>query len=103
MLTQFMDQSAESDLRGETCSTEYEASPGESTVHAVLEAVAAVTETPVDELPSLYYSIDTEALDRLTAPGMDGTPRFDVSVEFTYYGTHVTVDERTVSVRPGEA
>ena len=58
----------------------------------VLAMVAAVTDTPVEELEPIWPTIDLEALDRLFPSGGTG-PSVDGSVHFRYEGTEVTVCE----------
>ena len=66
----------------------------------IIETVAATSNTPATELPPLYDTVDTDALERLFAPKHDGTGR-QATVTFSYYGHEVTVrDGRTVGVRP---
>lgn len=84
------------------CLLEHRIDPAEPATHAVLEAIAAVSDTDVEELPCLYDSVETEALDQLVAPRIGRTPRTDVTVQFTYCGKRVTVDGRTIEVHPIE-
>jgi hypothetical protein len=85
-----------------TCLIEYDVDRLESTTHAVVEAVAAVHGRDVNEMPTLYDALDTEALDQLVAPRANATPRSDVTVRFVYCGTLVTVNGTTVEVHPVE-
>jgi hypothetical protein len=64
----------------------------------VLEAVAEVSDNGVEELPPLYESIETDALDQLIAPRISETPRSEVTVQFTYCEKFVNVKGRTVEV-----
>lgn len=84
----------------DACLIEYTVNPAEPATHAVVEAVAAVSDPDVEELPSLYGSVETEALDQLVAPSISGVSRADVTVRFTYCGKIVTVSGETVTVHP---
>lgn len=71
--------------------------------YEVAEAVAVATDTAMEDLPPLYRSIDTDALNGLVAPRRDGSARSKVAVEFEYHGAVVTVDGETIEARiPGE-
>jgi len=62
---------------------------------AVVRAVAAETDTPVEALDcALQDAIDTRALNRLFSATPDGTPRTpgDATVRFRFCGCDVTVD-----------
>lgn len=61
-----------------------------SVSHAVLEAVADVTERDVTALPPLSRAVDPEALDALLAPGPGGGGPLGAS--FQYGGCRVTVE-----------
>lgn len=70
---------------------------------AVVEAVAAASNTPPENLPPLYSVIDTEALERLFTPKRDGTVR-PGCVRFEYYDHAVGIrDGRTVTVHPADS
>lgn len=98
-----MTSSDNADTRSEgACLIEYDVNPAEPATHAVVEAVAAVSGSDVEELPSLYESVETEALDQLVAPRISGTPRTNVMVQFTYCGKLVSVNGKTIEVRPSE-
>lgn len=86
--------------RGGACLIEYDVNASEPATHAVVEAVAAVSGADTEDLPSLYDVVEPEALDRLVAPRVTGTPRSDVTVQFTYCGKRVTVDGETIEVHP---
>lgn len=76
----------------------YEVGTEEFHSHAVVRAVATVTNTPVDELAPLYDQIDTDALDALfDRPGRpdDGE---GVVVTFPFGGCRVSVTQRAVHV-----
>lgn len=73
---------------------------GDSISYTVVETVAAATNTAMEDLPALYRSIDTDALDELVAPRKDVLTRSNVTVEFEYQGNHVIVGGETVKVRP---
>lgn len=75
---------------------EYEIEESEPATNAVVRAMAAAADIPVEKLPALYDSIEPEALNQLLAPEINGRPRADVTVEFTYYGKTVRVDGKTV-------
>lgn len=83
------------DMSGNMCILECEE---ESITHAVVEAVATVSDTEVEEMPPLYNSVETEALDRLLIPKINGSPRTNVLVQFTYCGTDVAVNGKTIEV-----
>lgn len=75
---------------------------GDSIGYTVVETVAAATGTTMEELPPLYQSIDTDALDEVVAPRRRGSARSRVTVEFEYQGNEVIVDGETVEVRLSE-
>lgn len=67
---------------------------------AVIEAVAAASDTPPENLPPLYDVIDTEALERSFTPKHDGTARSGC-VRFEYYDHVVRIrDGQSVTVHP---
>lgn len=69
---------------------------------AVVEAVAAASNTPSEDLPPLYDVIDTEALERLFTPKRDGTGR-PGCVRFEYHDHAVRIsDGRTVTVHSAD-
>jgi hypothetical protein len=72
---------------------------GDSISHTVVRTVAAATDTSLEELPPLYRSIDTDALDELVTPRRNGSARSMVTVEFEYENSDVIVDGETVEVR----
>lgn len=72
---------------------------GDSIGYTVVETVAAATGMTMEELPPLYQSIDTDALDEMVAPRRRGSARSTVTVEFEYQGNEVIVDGNTVEVR----
>lgn len=72
---------------------------GDSVSYTVVKTVAAATDASMEELPPLYQSIDTDALDELVAPRRSGSARSTVTVEFEYQGNDVIVDGETVEVR----
>lgn len=59
-----------------------------STTVEVIEAISAVTGTPVEELPPLRDVVDTDALNAISTPQSAAT---DVAVSFTYADYEVTV------------
>jgi hypothetical protein len=69
----------------------------ETPVASVVEAVAAVTNTPPTSLSPLYDAVDPDALNRLVEPGRE-TSSSDRRVSFRFEGCLVTVhgDGRTV-------
>lgn len=74
--------------------------PGEAPSHAVIEAVAEQRGCDVRDLPPLYDSIDTDALDRLFADPAATTSRV---LRFSYDGSTVELQsdgQLTVSVNP---
>ena len=62
----------------------------QSPTETVLYSVADVTGTPVTQLPPLYHTIDSDALDRVVGEGIE--------VGFEYYDTEVTVTGEQVFV-----
>lgn len=72
--------------------------PEESITHAVVEAVATVSDIGMKEMPPLYDSVDAEALDRLVIPRINDIPRTNVTVQFTYCEVDITVDGKTIEV-----
>lgn len=75
----------------------------ESVCLAVIETVAAVSETDPSELKPLYPVVDPDALNRLFAPKQDMMGRTDGEVRFTYCGYDVTVTSNgAVRVAPTE-
>lgn len=97
-----MDSTNDADGAEDTCLIEYTVDPTEPATHAVLEAVAEVSDSGVEELPALYESIETDALDQLVAPRITETPRSEVTVQFTYCEKFVNVKGRTVEVHSSE-
>lgn len=65
-----------------------------STSELVVYALAAITGVEQEELLPLHNTIDTDALDALFAPTIDGRTRTGGQVTFTHTGY-------TVTVRPG--
>lgn len=66
---------------------------------AVVEAVAAVSGEAVEALPPLGRTVDTEALEELFAPTVDGRRR-QGTVTFVYAGYEVRVrNAKTVVIR----
>lgn len=86
------------DESGNTCLIEHEVNSTESATHAVMEAVAAVSNTELKEMPPLYDTVETEALDRLVTSRINSASRTNVLVQFTYCGTHVTVNGKTIEI-----
>jgi hypothetical protein len=79
------------DSRGD--STKFDWSPAAQPSTAIVEAVAAVTGDELAEMPRLYDSIDSEALNALLAPS-DGRTDGDVRVSFAYNGVCVLASRR---------
>jgi hypothetical protein len=70
---------------------------------AVLEALEEVTGTDRLELPPLYETIDTDALDRLFASLSGADDVEPATFQFTYAGHRVTVTaDGDVTVSPTE-
>lgn len=69
---------------------------------AVVDAVAAVSDTSAEEQSPLYEAVETDALDQLVAPRTYETSRTDVTVESTYSGKLVSVNGQTIKVYPLE-
>lgn len=80
-----------------------EVSPATDVSTEVVTAVAATTNTPIEELPSLYGVVDTDALDALFAPRADGRPRTGIHVTFSMAGCAVDVHDGHVTVTPEDA
>lgn len=57
---------------------------------AIITSVAAVSNSPPEELPPLYEAIDPEALQSLLQPASDGL----VAFHYHEYTVCVTTDER---------
>ncbi|GAB7019783.1 HalOD1 output domain-containing protein [Halostagnicola bangensis] len=70
---------------------------------AVIEAIAAVTDSEPVAMPSIYDFIDLEALDTIIAN--QSTGRTDtISVSFQYDDIDVTVDsDGSIEIRPPRA
>lgn len=77
--------------------------PGASVSQAVVETVAAASDTPTEDLPPLYSVVDADALDALFTPLQSGGPRPKGTLSFEYGGHHVRVDGENVKVCPGES
>lgn len=75
-------------------------SPAADVSTEVVTAVAATTNTPIEELPPLYGVIDTDALDALFAPRGDGRPRTGIHLTFSMAGCTVDVHDGRVTVTP---
>lgn len=69
----------------------YTTDTDESITEGVVTATAAVTNTRVVELPPLYETVDTDALDELFAPQLGETKNRTVRVTFTYFDCDVVV------------
>ena len=61
---------------------------------AIIQVVAALSNSPVTELDPLAHSIDPEAVDALL------THKAGPSLTFNYSGFEVTADSQTVVVEP---
>ena len=66
----------------------------------VVTAVADRTDTPATELPTLYDSVDMDAIRSLLEHAAD-RPDTDVRVAFEYAGCRVVVDADGVAVADG--
>lgn len=64
----------------------------------VLLTVAATTDTPTEELPSLYDVVDPDALNGVFDSGPAGGNRATVEVTFAFADCRVSVDGDAVSV-----
>lgn len=69
----------------------------------VVTAVAATTNTPIEELPPLYDVVDTDALNALFTPRRDGRLRTGIHVSFSMAGCIVDVHDGLVTVTPEDA
>lgn len=67
---------------------------------SVLLAVAATTDSRIDDLPSLYEVVDPDALNALFDGGPLHSTGNDVEVTFAFAGCQVSVREDGVSVTP---
>mgnify|MGYP000751763110 CR=1 FL=1 len=61
----------------------------------VLELVAQVTGRPMLELPALYDTVDSEALDVIVRDGSG------ITATFEYAGCLVSIDDEQITVEPG--
>lgn len=66
--------------------------------NAVLRAVAAATDTRIDELPPLFDVVDSDALNDIFEPRLQGHSRASVRLTFTFADCHVAVHDGTVTV-----
>lgn len=73
-------------------------SPADEVCTTVALAVAAATDTPVDELPPLYTVIDPDALNAIFQPRSGGHPQEGTNVTFTIAGCTVTIRDGAVVV-----
>lgn len=87
-------------LRGASTEAGYRfrTEPDENVSTAVVEAVAAVTDTSPMELEPLAESIDPDALDRLF-----GDSGRRLTVEFAYAGCAIVATGSTLQIRETEA
>ena len=69
----------------------------ESIVERVTEAVAAATDRPREELPTLYESVDTDALVGLFGHAAE-RPNARPTVEFAYAGCVIRITPDEVAV-----
>jgi len=76
----------------------YSREPDELPSTSVIEAVADVTGTDTTALPSLYASIDTDALDDLVGERSESPTSGNVCITFRFAGCDVAVcaDGRTI-------
>lgn len=75
---------------------------GEPVCDAVINAVSESESRSPASLPSLYDTIDPDALESLCARRSAGTLRSECKVSFLYSDSHVVVDtaELTITVSP---
>jgi len=73
----------------------YEIGDNEKPSVAIIQAVAALTDTPVTDLDSLYKIVDPEHLDGIIE-NHDDSPDVVVSISFRFNGCIVTVNQNTV-------
>lgn len=66
--------------------------------NAVLTAVADATDTRIDELPPLYDVVDSDALNDIFEPRLQGASRASVRLTFTFADCHIAVHDGTVTV-----
>lgn len=68
---------------------------------AVVEAVAAATQSDPLDLPPIYDAVDPDALSNLFEPSSTGSRRFQGTVTFEYADHLVTVEgEGTITLEP---
>lgn len=82
----------------QTESLSYELDEDERPSEAVVQVVAALTDTSILELEPLYHTIDPENLDRIITGGPDRGTTSERSVSFHFNGCQVTVNQHTVRV-----
>lgn len=70
----------------------YDLDVGEAASEGVVAAVSAVANRPPTRLAPLYRTLDTDALDSLSARGTSDPTNRTVDVTFDYEGYTVTVD-----------
>jgi CheY-like chemotaxis protein len=58
---------------------------------SVVATMAGLTDTPVEDLPSLYHEVDPEAVASVISPRSDGSYRHGVQVRFPYVGYQCAV------------
>lgn len=64
----------------------------DSLTPSILSALAALEDVDVDELPvALHDYVDTDALDQIVAPKLDGTPREDSRVDVDIPDYRITI------------
>lgn len=76
----------------------YRIGTDEKASEAIVQAVAALTNTPVLDLESLYDVVDPEHLDGLL-DNQNDSPNKKISVSFRFNGCLVTVNQNTVHIR----
>lgn len=59
---------------------------------AVIQAVSEFESRPPTALPSLYDSVDIDAVDSLCVRQADGTPKYACRLTFPYSDSYVVVD-----------
>jgi CheY-like chemotaxis protein len=79
------------------------ADPEELTM-SVVAAMAGITDTEIEDLPSLYREVDPEAVADVVCPRSDGSYRHGVQVRFPYVGFECAVTgSGAVAVRESSA
>ncbi|ODR81679.1 hypothetical protein BG842_19435 [Haladaptatus sp. W1] len=69
----------------------YDIAPDETITEGIITATAAVTNARTNDMPPLYETVDTDALDELFADSWSGRARNTGRVTFTYCECEVVV------------